>query len=135
MDSSSIQYGTACTSSGNSTAVPWINFDILCTSVISPEFIMFCTPSGGASPSGRASLISSTAWGNFVISVLWMGSLGSRYHLPESSQDGCPSGFSLSMIRLVSSVNDTVLSWPIWNADRMYCVRTNGLSCFASIAR
>ena len=30
-DSSSTQYGTAWTSSGSSVAVPWMNFENLCT--------------------------------------------------------------------------------------------------------
>jgi hypothetical protein len=50
----------------------------------SPLSTSSATQSGDASSSARLSLISSTAWGKRVISVRWMGRLGSRYHLRYS---------------------------------------------------
>ena len=47
-DSSSTQYGTACTSSGSSVAVPWMNLENLCTctAIFSP--LMTVTAGAGA---------------------------------------------------------------------------------------
>jgi len=45
---------------------------------------------------------------------------------PASAQEGCPSGFSLIMHRLVSSVKLTVRSWPIC-AQEGGCIRGSGV--------
>lgn len=58
------------------------------TSVMRPLSMRSRTHSGGCSPSGSASLISSTAWGKRVISVRWMGSDGSRYLAGRSGENG-----------------------------------------------
>ena len=65
------------------------HFENLWTSVTSPLSTSSVTHSGACSPSDSASLISSTAWGNRVISVRWMGSPGSRYHLGGRWVGGC----------------------------------------------
>mmetsp|Transcript_29700 Transcript_29700/g.75667 ORF Transcript_29700/g.75667 Transcript_29700/m.75667 type:complete len:238 (+) Transcript_29700:642-1355(+) len=132
--SSSTQYGTARTMSGNSVAVPWMNLENLCTSVRYPLSSSSCTQGGAVWPSGSDSFTSSTACGKRVISVRWMGSDGSRYQRPDAAQVGPSSGFSLIMHRFVSSDTRTVASNGIWNAVRMYCVRTKGRSCLESTA-
>mmetsp|Transcript_2552 Transcript_2552/g.5966 ORF Transcript_2552/g.5966 Transcript_2552/m.5966 type:complete len:214 (-) Transcript_2552:877-1518(-) len=104
----------------------------LCTSCRRPLSMSCVTHSGASSSSFRLSFTSSTAWGNFVISVRGTGSPGSLNHRPDSRHVSPCSGFSLIIHKFVSSDTRTVASKGIWNATRMYCVLISGCSCLTS---
>mmetsp|Transcript_22465 Transcript_22465/g.53900 ORF Transcript_22465/g.53900 Transcript_22465/m.53900 type:complete len:307 (-) Transcript_22465:1792-2712(-) len=133
IDTSSIQYGAAATSSVRRTAPPWMNLENLYTSVHMPPPRRSWTHCAGFSTS-PCSFTSRIAWGKWVCSEALTGLRSSRRHR-SVIVDAYPQVSSRTMARFVSSEIRTEESNGIWKAVRMYWVRTVGPSCLLSITR